>query len=223
VQFFSNEFSEFFNGLEKNNNRDWFNQNKNVFIKSVKEPFEVFIEALLNEIKEIDENIVLSPKEAIFRIYKDVRFSKDKLPYKTFVSAIISEGGRKDLTSPGIYIEMSKDGIKFYGGAHFLEREQLQKLREFISDNLDEFYSLIGDKIFKKNFGTILGDQNKRIPGEFKELQKAEPLIANKQFYFFKKMDSKKILSKYLVKQMMELYNCANPLIQFFKIGMNSN
>lgn len=221
--FFSNEFIQFFNELDKNNNRDWFNQNKNIFIKSVKEPFEVFIEALLNEIKEIDENIVLSPKEAIFRIYKDVRFSKDKLPYKTFVSAIISEGGRKDLTSPGIYIEMSKDGIKFYGGAHFLEREQLQNLREFISDNLDEFHSLIGDKIFKKNFGILLGDQNKRIPSEFKELQKVEPLIANKQFYFFKKMDSKKILSKNLVKQMMELYNCANPLIQFFRIGMNSN
>lgn len=223
MQFFSNEFIEFFKDLEKNNNRDWFNQNKNVFIKSVKEPFEVFIEALLNEIKQIDENIVLTPKEAIFRIYKDVRFSKDKLPYKTFVSAIISEGGRKDLTSPGIYIEISKDGIKFYGGAHFLEREQLQNLREFISDNLDEFHSLIGDKTFKKNFGTLLGDQNKRIPSEFKELQKVEPLIANKQFYFIKKMDSKKIVSKSLIKQLMDMYNCANPLIQFLKIGMNSN
>jgi len=221
MQFFSNEFILFFSKLEKNNNRDWFNEKKTIFNNLVKEPFEIFIEALLNEIKEDDENIRLTPKEAIFRIYKDVRFSKDKTPYKTNVSAIISEGGRKDFTSPGIYLELNKDGLKFYGGAHFLERNQLQNLREFISDNLDEFHSLINDKKFKKNFGLILGEKNKRIPSEFKELNLTEPLIANKQFYFLKTLNSKKMLSKNLLKTVMDLYHIGKPFNEFLKIGMN--
>jgi len=220
MQFFSSEFIDFFNQLENNNNRDWFNENKKVFVNFVKEPFEVFIEALLNEVKEDDESIELTPKEAIFRIYKDVRFSKDKTPYKTHVSAIISEGGRKDFTSPGIYLEFNNNGINFYGGAHFLERDQLQNLREFISDNLDEFHSIINDKKFKKHFGFLLGEKNKRIPTEFKELHLTEPLIANKQFYVIKKFGSEKIASKNLLKTIMDLYHVGRPLNEFLKIGM---
>ena len=221
MQFFSNKLLHFFSKLEKNNNRDWFNENKTIFNNVVKDPFEIFIEALLNEIKDDDENIRLTPKEAIFRIYKDVRFSKDKTPYKTNVSAIISEGGRKDFTSPGMYLELSKDSMKIYGGAHFLERKQLQNLREFTSDNLDEFHSIINDKKFKKIFGKILGEKNKRIPTEFKELFLTEPLIANKQFYFLKTLSSEKILSKNLLKTVMDLYHVGKPLNEFLKIGMN--
>ncbi|MDA3859734.1 MAG: DUF2461 domain-containing protein [Melioribacteraceae bacterium] len=221
MQFFSNEFINFFNKLENNNNRDWFNENKKEFTSFVKEPFEIFIEALINEIKEVDENIVLTPKEAIFRIYKDVRFSKDKTPYKTNVSAVISEGGRKDFTSPGIYLELSNSVIRFYGGAHFLARNQLQNLREFIADNLDEFHLTINDKKFKKYFGVLLGEKNKRIPSEFKELNLTEPLIANKQFYFLKSLSVKEILSKNLLKTIMDLYHAGKPLNEFLKIGMN--
>lgn len=221
MQFFSNEFIDFFNNLEKNNNREWFNLNKEIFNKSVKTPFEEFIEVLLNNIKEDDESITLTPKDSIFRIYKDVRFSKDKLPYKTFVSAVISDGGRKDFTTPGIYIELSNNGVKFYGGAHFLEKEQLQNIREFIGDNLAEFHSLINDKEFKKNFGSLRGEQNKRIPKEFSDLVKIEPLIANKQFYFYKPLDVKVLTSKNLLAKVMELYNIGKKINQFLKIGIN--
>lgn len=186
MQFFSTEFIMFFENLEKNNTREWFNQNKKYFIHFVKEPFENFIEVLINEIKEYDESITITPKEAIFRIYKDVRFSKDKTPYKTSVSAVISEGGRKDFTTPGIYLELNKNGMNLYSGVHSLERVQLQNLRGFISDNLYGFHSIIDQKIFKQKFSKLLGEKNKRIPSEFRELCKIEPLIANKQFYVLK-------------------------------------
>ncbi len=221
MQFFNNNFIDFFTELERNNNLEWFNENKKDFIQFVKEPFEIFIATIINEIRNDDDTFIQSPKEAIFRIYKDVRFSKDKLPYKTFVSAIISENGRKDLTSPGFYIELNKDGINFYGGAHFLQREQLQNLRKFISDNLSEFQSAINDKKFKKNFNTILGEKNKRIPSEFKEISEVEPLIFNKQFYFMKKLDKKSITSKSLVKTIMELYFVGKPIIDLLKMGIN--
>ncbi len=220
MQFFSNKFIGFFSELELNNNREWFNSNKDLFTNFVKVPFEVFIETVINKIREDDDRILITPKEAIFRIYKDVRFSKDKIPYKTNVSAVISEGGRKDFSSPGIYLELSNKGIDFYSGVHFLERTQLQNLREFISDNLDDFYVVINNKKFKRNFGEILGNKNKRIPPEFKEIYEVEPLIANKQFYIQKKMSAEKLLSKNLMKIIMDLYHVAKPLNDFLKIGI---
>jgi uncharacterized protein (TIGR02453 family) len=220
VKYFQNDFIKFLSQLERNNNREWFNENKERYLNCVKLPFEVFIETVLNKIKEVDDSINISPKEAIFRIYKDVRFSKDKLPYKTHVSAIISEGGRKDFTSPGIYLELSKNGLSFYGGAHFIEKNQLQNLREFIAENLVEFQKLITEKKFKTNFGNILGEQHKRIPKEFKELHKVEPLIANKQFYYFTKFEKEKLFSKNLISIIMRLYGIGKPLNDFLKFGM---
>jgi len=221
--FFKKDFTKFLSDLEKNNNRDWFNENKERYINSVKRPFEIFIETLLNKIKEEDDSLTLTPKEAIFRIYKDVRFSKDKTPYKTDVSAIISDGGRKNFTTPGIYLEITKNGLRFSGGAHFIDKDQLQSLREFISENLSEFHALLKEKKFKTTFGTILGEQNKRVPKEFKELLEVEPLIANKQFYYFTEINKEELYSKNLVSTLMRFYKVGRPLNEFLKIGMNAN
>ena len=221
--FFTKDFIKFLSDLEKNNNREWFNENKKRYINSVKDPFEKFIEVLLNKIKEEDDSIILTPKDAIFRIYKDVRFSKDKTPYKTNVSAIISEGGRKDFTTPGSYLEITKKGLRFYGGAHFLEKEQLQNLREFISENLKEFQALYRERKFKSAFGTILGEQNKRIPKDFRKIMEVEPLIVNKQFYYFTEIDKNALFSDNLISTIMRFYKIGRPLNEFLKIGMNAN
>lgn len=220
MKYFNQDFIDFFSELSKNNNRDWFNENKQRYIKSVKDPFYHFIEALIHEINDDDRSINITPKEAIFRIYKDVRFSKDKQPYKTTTSAIISQGGRKDFTTPGYYIEMDFNGIRFYGGAHFLDKTQLQNLREHIADNLSGFQRLIGDKNFKKEFGVLQGEQNKRIPKEFKDISERESLIANKQFYFRADLSAKKILSNTLIDSIMKLYIVGKPINQFLVKGI---
>jgi len=215
MRYFNQEFIDFFFELSKNNNRDWFNENKQKYIESVKDPFYYFVEELIQQIHDDDESINITPKEAIFRIYKDVRFSKDKRPYKTFASAIISPGGRKNFTTPGYYIEMNFNGIRFYGGAHFLDKTQLQNLREHIASNLDELKKLYSEKSFKNKFGELLGEQNKRIPKEFKEIVEEEPLIANKQFYYSTELSPKKILSSSLIDTIMKLYFIGKPINQF--------
>ncbi len=220
MKYFNQDFIDFFKELSNNNNRDWFNENKQRYIESVKDPFYFFIEELIHEIHDDDKSINITPKEAIFRIYKDVRFSKDKLPYKTTASAIISPGGRKDFTTPGYYIEMDANGIRLYGGAHFLDKTQLQNLREHIASNLDEFKKLQNENKFKKKFGTILGEQNKRIPKEFKEVAEIEPLIANKQFYYRIDLSTKKILSNTLIDSLMKLYAVGKPINQFLVNGI---
>ena len=220
MSYFNEDFIKFFTQLKKNNNREWFEKNKPRYFENVKEPFENFIQELLHRMHADDESINITPREAIFRIYKDIRFSKDKTPYKTNVSAVLSAGGRKDFTVPGYYLELRADEVRFYGGAHFLEKNQLQNLREHIVSNLKEFESLMKEKDFKKYFGKILGEQNKRIPKEFQEVAVKQPLIANKQFYFFAQLDSSKILAKNFADVLMKHYYAGKPMNKFLQAGM---
>ena len=100
MPYFTKETIKFLNELKKNNNREWFNANKSRYIAQVKDPFEIFIGDLIEAMNPYFESLPIAPKDAIFRIYRDVRFSKNKIPYKTNVSAIISPGARKDKTPP---------------------------------------------------------------------------------------------------------------------------
>lgn len=217
MNYFNNDFLDFFEELSKNNNRDWFSENKKRFEVSVKQPFENFIQDMIYRIHEDDEKLMVTPKECIFRIYRDIRFSKDKTPYKTFISAVISNGGRKNVTDPGIYLELSYDRIRFYSGIYQLSKEQLESVRGYIGSNLDEFNKLLKDKSFKRVFGTIRGEQNKRIPKEFSEVFEKQPLIANKQFYYFTEQGPEKILNKNLSAQLMKFYFVAKPMNQFLQ------
>ena len=217
MSFFTQDFIDFFLELENNNNRDWFQENKKRYEQSVKVPFENFIQDMIYRIKEDDENLIVTPKEAIFRIYRDIRFSKDKTPYKNHVSAVIGNGGRKNTTDPGIYLELSGNYLRFYSGIYEVSKEQLESVRNYISKNLDEFDKLLKEKNFKKTFGSIHGAKNKRLPKEFNEVLEKQPLIANKQFYYFNELDSQKLLSKTLGNSLMKYYYAAKPMNTFLK------
>jgi len=213
--FFKKDFIDFFLELEKNNNREWFTANKSRYENSVKIPFEQFIQHMIYKIQEVDENLMISPNEAIFRIHRDIRFSKDKIPYKTHASAIISNEGKKNISKLGIYLEFRSDGMSFYSGIYQMSKEQIQSVRSYIAANMKEFDSLLKQKDFKKYFGTIHGEQNKILPAEFKEIAKTQPLIANKQFYYFIKLPQSKILSKTLSDELMKFYFAAQPMNKF--------
>ncbi|MEL6943413.1 MAG: DUF2461 domain-containing protein, partial [Bacteroidota bacterium] len=105
MKHFTPDFLNFFKDLRANNEREWFHANKKRYEQSVKIPFQAFIADVIEHASIFDPNILITPKDAIFRIYKDTRFSKDKTPYKLHASAVVSRGGRKDLTSIGIYLE----------------------------------------------------------------------------------------------------------------------
>jgi uncharacterized protein (TIGR02453 family) len=217
MSYFNNDFLEFLKELKNNNNRNWFLDNKKRYEESVKIPFEQFIQDMIYRIHEDDETLMVTPKEAIFRIYRDIRFSKDKTPYKTHVSAVISNGGRKNYSDPGVYLEISAEHMRFYSGIYQLSKDQLENVRRFIISNMDEFNFQLKDKNFRKYFGTIRGEQNKRIPNEFKEAIIKQPLLANKQFYYFSELGSDKILSKNLSATLMRFYHAAKPMNSFLR------
>ncbi len=200
---FTPDFLQFYRDLAANNDRDWFQTNKSRYEHSVKQPFEHFIEGLIVEMRKVDPIIDIGAKDAIFRINRDVRFSKDKSPYKLCSSAVIARGGKKDTTTPGIYLELGPEKMAVYGGIYMPDKHQLGAIRNHIALNLERFSSLLNDPGFSSIYGTVHGERNKLLPKELQEAAKKQPLLLNKAFYFYTQMPAEEILSPKLVETVM--------------------
>ncbi len=218
MTYFTADFILFFQELAANNNRDWFNDNKKRYEKSVKKPFAEFVKALIEAAQKIDERIDIEPKQAIFRIYRDIRFSKDKTPYKIFASAMVAPGGRKSMDIPaGFYLEAHPEHLRLYNGLYRVSKDNLQKVRTAIIEQPKRFEALINDKAFKQHFGEIQGEKNKRIPKEFKAAAETQPLIVNKQFYYYTSFDIDTLLEEDVIEKIMKAYQVSKPLSEFFE------
>lgn len=215
--FFEVDFLNFLAELEVNNDRDWFNANKNRFKTKVEAPFQTFIERVIELLQKEDPRIIMTPKESIFRIYKDIRFSKDKSPYKTHMSALISAFGRKEISAPGIYLEFKADSFHIYSGIYEPGPEVLYKLRNYIANHLNEFKKLYLSKSFIDRFGEIRGEKNKLLPKEFKTVATIEPLMYNKAFYYTCGFDSELIMKDGLDKLILKVYKDAKPMNDFLE------
>lgn len=221
AKYFTQDFIDFFKELAANNHKDWMDENRKRYMSAVKKPFENFVEALQNEVSEFDEPILVKPGKAIFRINRDIRFSKDKTPYKTNRTAIISKNGTKDKVHPGFYFFVSPEKVMIGGGAYVLEKDDLYKVRQEIAYNLDEFKSLVNDKAFKSNFPEILGEKNKIIPKEFKEDAEKEPLLYNKGFYFMKEFPVDIIFEDDFVVKITKVMKTAKPFNDFLRRALS--
>lgn len=219
--YFTNDFHQFFKELAANNSKEWMDENRKRYAKVVKKPFEDFVQAIQEEVSRFDEEILVKPTDAIFRINRDIRFSADKTPYKTNRTAIISKYGRKDKIYPGFYLFVSPEKVMIGGGAYFLEKDDLFKVRQEIAYNLKEFDSLINDKAFHKNFPEILGEKNKVIPKEFKEDALQQPLLYNKGFYFMKDLPADIIFEENAVEQLTGIMQSAKPFNDFLRRALS--
>ncbi len=217
MPYLNSAFLKFFEALTENNSTEWFNENRKTYEKEVKEPFADLVNEMIRRIQEYEPEVQIKPADAISRINKDIRFSKDKTPYNTHVSANISVYGKKDKSYPGFFFQLSPTGISIFGGAYMIENPMLQDIRNYIAGHLEEFKSVYNDKDFKAKFGNIKGEQNKRIPAEFQEVALKEPLVANKQFYYSASLDPKLITSEELPDKLMEYYVAGRKVNEFLK------
>ena len=206
MSFFNPAFTEFFIQLSKNNTTQWFNDNRKTYENEVKKPFSIFVAEMINRIRRYELNIEIKPADAIMRINKDIRFSKDKTPYNTHVAANISVFGKKDKSYPGFYFQLSHDKIQMFGGAYSVEPATLQVLRNHIAKNLNEFAAAYSDKNFRQKYGTIQGEQHKRVAEEFQSIVAQEPLIANKQFYYNAEIKADIVTRDELPDTLMDYY-----------------
>ena len=143
MAFFTADFIQFFIDLAPNNHKDWFDENRSRYEDNVREPFKKFVGHLISELNKVNPNFKdLEPKDCIFRINRDIRFSKDKTPYKMNVSALMAVGGKKNYMGEGVYIELGPEHVRVYSGLYEVDKEALLQLREGIAQNLSEFNRL---------------------------------------------------------------------------------
>ncbi|MGH7600147.1 MAG: DUF2461 domain-containing protein [bacterium] len=220
MSYFTEEYLKFFRALVKNNNKVWFDANKKWYETAVKLPFNAFVEDMIARIRAEDSTVAVAAKDAVFRLNRDIRFSKDKRLYKEHMAANISAAGRKSRETPGFYLQFGPDKVMIGGGAYMVENENIYKIRHAIVKHLDEFDALLNDKEFKKKYGTLQGEQNKVLPSEFKAHVPKQPLVANKQFYYMSDHEAETILKKNLPDMIMQYYHAGKNMNAFLKRAM---
>jgi uncharacterized protein (TIGR02453 family) len=217
MAFFTADFLEFFIELAPNNNKDWFDLNRKRYESSVREPFRHFVQHLIDTLALTQPEFKgLEAKDCVFRINRDIRFSKDKTPYKMNVSAVISPNGKKSQAVNGVYFELGPEHVRVYGGVYEIDKDDLLAVREGIAANLETFKAAYTDKQFVRTFKNIIGEKNKIIPKELRDAAEVEPLIFNKQWYFYAQFDAEDVLRDDLDQVILKCYEAGKPVESFF-------
>ncbi len=221
MAYFTEDFISFFEELSNNNNKEWFHANKKRYEKHIKKPFAVFTQTLINEIGKHEKLEVLA-KDCIMRINRDIRFAKDKTPYNTHVTAIISNEGKKNTIAPSIGIRLSAEKIHIMGGCYTPDKTQVANIRNTIISNPKILEDLIAAPAFKNLFGYIQGEQMKRIPKELKDSVIANPILLHKQFYYMAELSKNHITSPALLENVMAHYYAMRPMTEYFKAAVGN-
>jgi uncharacterized protein (TIGR02453 family) len=217
MTFFTEDFLQFFIELAPNNNKDWFDLNRKRYEKSVKEPFKKFVQHMIDEIAKTDPKFKdIEAKDCIFRINRDIRFSSDKTPYKLNVSAVVAPDGKKSKAVNGVYFEFGPEHVRVYGGVYEIDKDDLLTVREGMAADIEKFQKVYNDQKFKSVFGSILGEKNKLLPKELKEAAEKEPLIYNKQWYFYAQFDPETVLKADLDKIVLDCFEAGKPVENYF-------
>ena len=204
----------FLTELEQNNNRDWFTKNKEKYVEA-KQEFEFFVELLIPKIKEIDKEIdVFHAKECLFRIYRDVRFSKDKRPYKTNFGAYIAKGGRKSQLA-GYYFHLEPNASFIGGGIYMPQSKELKAIRTDIFENPAHFKEIINNKEFKKYFPEIYGEKLKTAPRGFPKDFEDIDLLRHKSYAGVHKLDNSIYKSDTIIDYFMKVFKIQYTFNQF--------
>ena len=195
----------FLDELKSNNDKEWFQKHKALYDEARGE-FEQFIGILIPVIRDIDPDVdAMHPKECMFRIFRDVRFSKDKSPYKTNFGAFIAKGGRKSPYA-GYYIHVEPGQSFVGGGAYMPESQYLKAIRTEIYDNVDEYKTIICGTGFKKYFGGIFGEKLKTAPKGFPKDFPDIDLLKNKHYAVACKVDDDYWFSDNLIDDLAEVF-----------------
>ena len=200
------EVLQFLQELTENNNREWFNDNRKRYEES-RDKIIFLTDVFINEIKKFDPEITgISPKDCVFRIFKDVRFSKDKLPYKTNFGSFIAKGGRKSIY-PGYYFHIEPKQSFVGGGVFMPQAEPLRAIRNYLTEHTPEFLQIKDDGDFKKIFPEMYDHQLKTAPKGFPKDHEFISILKYKSFVFSSSIDNKIVTGDSLIEHSVEAFN----------------
>jgi uncharacterized protein (TIGR02453 family) len=206
----------FLKKLSKNNNREWFEKNKSSFLE-IKSDFESFVADLLEGMIAFDDSLSgLDPKKLVFRIYRDIRFSKDKTPYKTNLAAGFSSIG-KAMTKPHYYLQIEPGDKSFVAlGFYMPPVEQLAKIRQEIDYNGDRLEKIVKEKNFKKYYGKLWDeDALKTSPKGYDKDHPYKDWLKLKSFIAIHYFTDEEVKNKSFGKKLLEVMKAGKPLNDF--------
>ena len=209
---------DFLKKLKTNNNKDWFEKNKTTYLVA-KEEFEMLIDKLIKGLLKSDKKISadLKAKDCTFRIYKDVRFSKDKTPYKINMGASINPGGKKSMQA-GYYLHLEPGACFLAGGVYMPEPEQLNAIRQEIDYNPKPLIKLLNAPAFKKHFkGLDEEGKLKTAPKGFEKDHVHIELLKNRHFIVSCQLKDKEVLSKDSDKLILAGFKAMQPLLEYLR------
>ncbi len=211
----------FLRTLRSNNNREWFNANKDLYLAAKADAEQLAME-LVAGIGEFDSSIgLLEPKDCMFRIYRDARFSHDKSPYKTNLGVVVQRGGKK--TPYGCYYVHVEPGTCFLSGGIYMPiPETLKAIRQSIDASWEEFEAIVKEKNFKKYFGGIV-DENRlvKVPQGFDKTSPAAEFLKQKDFYVTRAVADEELYSPTFLKQTIQAFKSLKPLNDFFNAAID--
>lgn len=203
---------DFLKKLSKNNNRDWFIAHKDLYEEALRDTI-AFVDALLIEMRKHDHIETASGKDSLFRIYRDVRFSKDKSPYKTYWAGSLKRATKK--LRGGYYFELKPGGTFAAGGFFGPEPKDLFRIRKDIDNNYDEWKNMLSDRRLVKTFDNLKGEKLINPPKGFAKESEGIELIKQKQFIFERYFTDKKVLSPTFLKEMNQTFKNLRPYFDY--------
>ncbi|SFW21802.1 DUF2461 domain-containing protein [Cellulophaga fucicola] len=207
---------DFLNKLKENNTREWFLEHKDEF-KVEEKSFKDFILALLEELNLYDD----IEKSKVFRIYRDVRFSKNKTPYKTHLSGSFTRAGAR--LRGGYYVHIESGSSFIAIGFWDPNKEDLFRIRKELELDASEFREAISNKEFKAIWGELEGDELKRAPKGFDVEHKDIDLIRKKQYIFTRKFTDKEVLSPNFLSTVNKSFATVRPFFDLMSDVLTTN
>jgi uncharacterized protein (TIGR02453 family) len=203
---------DFFKTLKKNNNREWFNAHKTVFLAE-QDLIAVFAEALLQELSEHDEIETPSGKKSLFRIYRDTRFSNNKTPYKTNWSGYFKRATK--YKRGGYYFHLEPGNSFVAGGFWSPNPADLKRIREDIAFDDAPLRKIIKSRSFVSTFGALTGEQVATAPKGFPKDHEAIDLLRYKQFLLIKRFSDQEVLSEGFLKAASQAFKNMRPFFDY--------
>ena len=224
MTFFTDESAAFWRGLAKNNKKAWFDKNRTAYEQHLKAPYSALAEAVVEQLKELEPEFTIEPKQAVYRINRDIRFSADKTPYKTELPITVGRSQKHDPDWPAYSVRISVDRIAIAGGLYHPGTELRDKVRTYVGDHAADLKKVERKSTrFAKTFGALQGDAHKRAPAELKEQVAIEPRVLNTQWVFWADFDDSKLFTDPKLDQfILDKWEAARPAQEFLKAAVLS-
>ena len=212
---FPPEALKFLRALKRNNRREWFLAHRDEYEHHVRQPMIEIIERLADDFREFAPHLSASPKSSMYRIYRDVRFSANKAPYKTHVAAIFPARGLPKHEGAGLYFHVSPDDVWVGGGMYAPRTAQLHAVREHIASNLKRFRAIVESPGFRRAVGRLDGERLQRVPRGFPRDHAAAEYLKFRQFLAGRELPPSFATSPTLYPTLLNVFRQVAPLTRF--------